>query len=97
MRGLAVSNRYGNGPVGRFCIQNLGVVRASGSKTVMGHWPIESSNLSLSATRLGFGLTPLRGYADELADIPRVRTANREEHLRRRFTSRPATPWPTSL
>src|SRR5712691_13479619 len=25
-------------------------LKASGSKTVMGHWPIESSNLSLSAS-----------------------------------------------
>ena len=28
----------------------------SGSKTVMGHWPIESSNLSLSATAFWRGL-----------------------------------------
>jgi len=26
-------------------------LKAAVSKTVMGHWPIESSNLSLSATR----------------------------------------------
>jgi hypothetical protein len=27
-------------------------LKATVSKTVMGHWPIESSNLSLSATQL---------------------------------------------
>jgi hypothetical protein len=30
-------------------------LKATVSKTVMGHWPIESSNLSLSATTYGGG------------------------------------------
>ena len=45
-------------------------MKAAVSKTVMGHWPIESSNLSLSAQRLGG--QDLGRKADYGVDDPRV-------------------------
>jgi hypothetical protein len=37
-------------------------LKAAVSKTVMGHWPIESSNLSLSATAARFVNTESRRF-----------------------------------
>src|SRR5215472_3886463 len=42
-------------------------LKAAVSKTVMGHWPIESSNLSLSA-RSGVSTVPAQGLTGSRAD-----------------------------